>query len=412
MQNLRWWSRSRARCGGSSCRSSVCRSLSVTMTALDPSSTAVWPSTASKRCFCCCRREEMFFRAFRHADFDVCELSLSSFTLRSARGDNPYVGIPVFPSRAFRHTAIVVRRDRGIDSPQDLKGRRIGTPEYQLSACVWARGLLQDEYGVRPEDIRWVRGGMEDPGRIEKISLNLPPAVQLESAPADRTLSEMLAAGEIDGIIGPRLPSLLRRSGGQCRLVNPGRGADGHAGISSAPASFRSCMSSACAAPWPSSIRGCRRRCSRPSVPQNRWPRSTFADTSAAKASLPLSRSNCAAARRRPGSGLLVVWIYGGEPQGPGYVSGLSPCAGTVRAARDARRIVSSRGAGALQDLEVRATGLPVAPVAVPPSWRRLPSAAAAVRHCPRGRPCLSRRGRGPRPGPSPCPRQYVRECP
>ena len=86
--------------------------------------------------------EEMFFRAFRHADFDVCELSLSSFAVRTARGDNPYIGIPVFPSRAFRHTAIVVRRDRGIDTPQDLKGRRIGTPEYQLSACVWARGLL------------------------------------------------------------------------------------------------------------------------------------------------------------------------------------------------------------------------------------------------------------------------------
>lgn len=151
--------------------------------------------------------EEMFFRAFRHADFDVCELSLSSFTVRTARGDNPYVGIPVFPSRAFRHTAIVVRRDRGIDSPQDLKGRRIGTPEYQLSACVWARGILQDEYGVRPEDIMWVRGGMEDPGRIEKISLDLPPAVRLESAAPDRTLSDMLAAGEIDGIIGPRVPS-------------------------------------------------------------------------------------------------------------------------------------------------------------------------------------------------------------
>lgn len=151
--------------------------------------------------------EEMFFRAFRHADFDVCELSLSSFTVRTARGDNPYVGIPVFPSRAFRHTSIVVRRDRGIDSPQDLKGRRIGTPEYQLSACVWARGILQDEHGVRPEDIIWVRGGMEDPGRIEKISLDLPPAVRLESAAPDRTLSGMLAAGEIDGIIGPRVPS-------------------------------------------------------------------------------------------------------------------------------------------------------------------------------------------------------------
>jgi 4,5-dihydroxyphthalate decarboxylase len=151
--------------------------------------------------------EEMFFRAFRHADFDVCELSLSSFAVRTARADNPYIGIPVFPSRAFRHTSIVVRRDRGIDSPQDLKGRRIGTPEYQLSACVWARGILQDDYAVLPEDIIWVRGGMEDPGRIEKISLNLPPAVRLEAAAPGRTLSGMLVEGEIDGIIGPRLPS-------------------------------------------------------------------------------------------------------------------------------------------------------------------------------------------------------------
>ena len=155
--------------------------------------------------------EETFFRAFRHADFDICELSLSSFALRTARGDNPYIGVPVFPSRAFRHTAIVVRTDRGIDAPADLKGRRIGTPEYQLTACVWARGLLQDDYGVRPADISWVRGGLEQAGRVEKIDLALPPGVRLESAPADCTLSAMLAAGEIDGIVSPRLPSCFQR---------------------------------------------------------------------------------------------------------------------------------------------------------------------------------------------------------
>ena len=155
--------------------------------------------------------EEMFFRAFRHADFDVCELSLSSFTLRTARGDNPYIGVPVFPSRAFRHTSIVVRTDRGIDAPADLKGRRIGTPEYQLTACVWARALLQDEFDVAPSDITWVRGGMEQPGRIEKISLNLPASVQLESAPSDLTLNAMLESGLIDGIVGPRLPSCFER---------------------------------------------------------------------------------------------------------------------------------------------------------------------------------------------------------
>ncbi|HTX24100.1 MAG TPA: ABC transporter substrate-binding protein [Steroidobacteraceae bacterium] len=151
--------------------------------------------------------EEIFFRAFRHADFDVCELSLSSFALRTARADNPYVGVPVFPSRAFRHTAIVVRTDRGIRAPGDLKGRRIGTPEYQLTACVWARALLREEFGLSPSDVIWVRGGMEQPGRLEKIDLDLPASIRLESAPPDRTLSELLERGDIDGIVGPRLPS-------------------------------------------------------------------------------------------------------------------------------------------------------------------------------------------------------------
>jgi 4,5-dihydroxyphthalate decarboxylase len=165
--------------------------------------------------------EEMFFRAFRHADFDVCELSLSSFALRTARGDNPYVGIPVFPSRAFRHTAIVVRTDRGIAAPADLKGKRIGTPEYQLTACVWARALLAEEFGVEPRDISWVRGGMEQPGRVEKIALKLPEGVRVEDAPRGRTLSEMLAAGDLDGIVGPRLPSCFGAPGAKVGWLFP-----------------------------------------------------------------------------------------------------------------------------------------------------------------------------------------------
>lgn len=151
--------------------------------------------------------EEMFFRSFRHVDFDVAELSLSSFTLRTSRGDNPYIGIPVFLSRAFRHTSIVIRSDRGINTPEDLKGKRLGTPEYQLSACVWARAILEDEYGVKPADIEWVRGGMEQADRKEKINLDLPADVTVSSAPAGKTLSAMLDEGELDGIVGPRLPS-------------------------------------------------------------------------------------------------------------------------------------------------------------------------------------------------------------
>ena len=155
--------------------------------------------------------EEIFFRAFRHAEFDICELSLSSFTVKTAGGDNSYVGVPAFLSRAFRHTAIYIRTDRGIRSPTDLKGRRVGVPEYQLTACVWARALLQDDFGVTPSDIVWIKGGLEQPGRLEKIALALPANVRLESAPEGTTLSGLLEAGDIDAIIGPRMPSAFDR---------------------------------------------------------------------------------------------------------------------------------------------------------------------------------------------------------
>jgi 4,5-dihydroxyphthalate decarboxylase len=154
--------------------------------------------------------EEIFFRAFRHAEFDICELSLSSFTVKTAQGDCPYVGVPAFVSRAFRHTSIYVRTDR-IKKPTDLKGKKIGLPEYQLTANVWARALLEDDHDVKPSDIHWIRGGLEEAGRPEKIAITLPRDVKLENAPEGRTLSAMLEAGEIDGFIGPRVPSCFTR---------------------------------------------------------------------------------------------------------------------------------------------------------------------------------------------------------
>jgi 4,5-dihydroxyphthalate decarboxylase len=150
--------------------------------------------------------EEMFFRAFRHAEFDVCELSMSSQVVKVARGENAYVGVPVFPSRAFRHTSIYVRRDR-VARPEDLEGRRIGVPEYQLTANVWARALLNDDHGVAPSDVTWVQGGIDEPGRPEKIALALPPSIRVEAAPEGDTLSAMLDRGDLDGFIGPRPPS-------------------------------------------------------------------------------------------------------------------------------------------------------------------------------------------------------------
>ena len=151
--------------------------------------------------------EEIFFRAFRQAEFDICELSLSSFTLKTAQGNCPYVGVPAFVSRAFRHTAIYVRTDR-IKKPADLKGKRVGLPEYQLTANVWARAILEDDHGVKPSDIHWVRGGIEDADRPEKIAIKLPADVKLEDAPAGKSISRLLAEGAIDGFIAPRPPSL------------------------------------------------------------------------------------------------------------------------------------------------------------------------------------------------------------
>ena len=151
--------------------------------------------------------EEIFFRAFRTSDFDICELSMSSFTVKTAERSCPYVGVPAFVSRAFRHNSIYVRTDR-IKSPADLKGKRIGLPEYQLTACVWARIILEDDHGIKPSDVTWVRGGIDDPSRPEKITIKLPPGVHMENAPAGRTISELLESGEIDAFIAPRVPSL------------------------------------------------------------------------------------------------------------------------------------------------------------------------------------------------------------
>jgi 4,5-dihydroxyphthalate decarboxylase len=155
--------------------------------------------------------EEIFFRAFRTLDFDICELSMSSFTVKTAMGNNPYVGVPAFVSRAFRHNSIYVRKDR-IKSPADLKGKRVGLPEYQLTACVWARAILQADHGIKPSDVTWVRGGIDDPTRPEKITITLPKDVHMEDAPEGKTISQLLESGEIDAFIAPRVPRLAGKN--------------------------------------------------------------------------------------------------------------------------------------------------------------------------------------------------------
>ena len=150
--------------------------------------------------------EELFFRAYRHREFDISEISMSSYLLGLSRGETPYFAIPVFLSRLFRHSAIYIRTDRGIERPEDLKGRKVGVPEYQVTAALWARALLESEYGVTPADLKWFRGGLHEPGRVEKIALSLPPSIEIAAIPETRTLNDMFAAGHLDAMISPRPP--------------------------------------------------------------------------------------------------------------------------------------------------------------------------------------------------------------
>lgn len=163
--------------------------------------------------------EEAFHRAFRHQEFDITELSLSTHMILASRGLAHYAAIPVFPARQFRHSAIYVRADRGISRPEDLKGKIVGVPEYQMTAAVWVRGILQDEYGVAPASIRWRHGGLEQPGRRQKVALTLPPTVELHAIPDCDTLSQQLEEGKIDALVSPLAPSCFGTHASVQRLI-------------------------------------------------------------------------------------------------------------------------------------------------------------------------------------------------
>lgn len=150
--------------------------------------------------------EETFFRMVRFEEFDVAELSLSTFVL-TLQQDAPFVAIPVFPSRAFRHNGIYVHTAAGIETPEQLAGCRVGIAEYQLTANVWIRGILADFHGVPVNSVRYVTGGLHQPGRDEKVAIPvLPEGVEVVPCPDGQTLSQMLVSGEIQALYTPRVP--------------------------------------------------------------------------------------------------------------------------------------------------------------------------------------------------------------
>jgi 4,5-dihydroxyphthalate decarboxylase len=150
--------------------------------------------------------EETFFRFARHREWDISEFSFAKYCSLRAAGDDSITAIPVFPSRCFRHSAIYVNANGPVDDPAALAGGRIGVPEWTQTATVYARGLLEHEYGVRVADVQWFQAGTNEPGRVEGINLAPPPGISITPLPT-RTLNEMLIAGELDAVIAAHAPS-------------------------------------------------------------------------------------------------------------------------------------------------------------------------------------------------------------
>jgi 4,5-dihydroxyphthalate decarboxylase len=174
------------------------------------------------------RPEDAFHRAFYHAEYDITELSLSRFMARYAEDDVAYDMIPVFPSRAFRHGALFVRSDRGIDAPADLKGKTIGLLDFEMTAALVARGALADDFGVMPQDIRWVVGPVEDIGSHipQAITETVAEGVEISIAPEGKTLNGMLAEGELDGMVGLFEPTCMAAGAPVKRLFGDWRAAE------------------------------------------------------------------------------------------------------------------------------------------------------------------------------------------
>lgn len=169
----------------------------------------------------CLHPRQLFDRMLRSQEYDVAEFSLAYHTILTARGTNPFVAIPVMLSRVFRHSCLYVNADAGIERPEDLKGKRVGVPDYAQTAGVFVRGMLQDDYGVRPEDVRWYSRAPRGLPQGTLVPVRLPDRVRLEALPGDRELDELLEAGELDAVVTTYRPEPFRRGSPKVRRLFP-----------------------------------------------------------------------------------------------------------------------------------------------------------------------------------------------
>jgi 4,5-dihydroxyphthalate decarboxylase len=164
---------------------------------------------------------ELFDRMARDRDFHIAEMSLSTYLNFRSRDIDELVALPVFTSRVFRHGFIFVGADSGIAAPEDLRGVRVGTMQYQLTSNLWTRGFLKDDYGITPADFTWYLGGQEEPGATERAPVAIPDDVSVERIPPEATLCDLLVAGEIDAMFAPHTPSCFHERPDRIRRLFP-----------------------------------------------------------------------------------------------------------------------------------------------------------------------------------------------
>jgi 4,5-dihydroxyphthalate decarboxylase len=161
--------------------------------------------------------EEIFYRFIRYREWEVSEMSFAKYIALRSQGDDSLVALPVFPSRVFRHSSIFVPKD-GVTTPEDLRGARVGVPEWAQTAAVYSRGLLVHDYGVGLDEISWFQAGVNEPGRVEKVTLALPDGVSVTPTP-DRSLNEMLLCGDLDAVLSAHPPHSIEENDPRVRRL-------------------------------------------------------------------------------------------------------------------------------------------------------------------------------------------------
>jgi 4,5-dihydroxyphthalate decarboxylase len=164
--------------------------------------------------------EEIFYRFTIYREWDVSEMAMGKYVSLRSQGDTSLTAIPVFPSRMFRHSSIYVRSDGPVNTPADLRSRRVGVPEWAQTAAIYTRGLLVHKYGLALADIAWVQAGVNEPGRTEKVALKLPPGVTVER-PAEKSLNGMLLAGELDAVMTAHAPAAFEAGDPRIKRLFP-----------------------------------------------------------------------------------------------------------------------------------------------------------------------------------------------